>query len=387
MPGLDAEIFEDYTSLRRRLKALPRPKSGLKRVFRGQWRGHGQLRPSAHRGAAMPAELWYSYGRRVAEALLEQSPTDADWLRQNDSERLASIVATDAALQHYGAGSPYLDVTHSLPIALWFALHKSASSEVLTRSVGADGAAYDFPLPTTSYSRNPRPGFLYVLDVPEWTGGERTHGRLFDIAQVSVGGHHSERARRQSGCLVFADERGDLSDHLAADPIAVAWPMRGAPEVVHAPAGHLFPAPSEDDFLGSILDVPLVPDLDVRSTPRRTATKHPLGVRLFDIDQLPEFEQHLGVVEVPLLFPDLKAAMERALAARAAAGPATPDPMMAAVPILFEAPISATRARERWNERHLLTALALRTRPRSPDGSTSARDTDLLNVFAEFGPL
>jgi hypothetical protein len=163
--------------------------------------------------------------------------------------------------------------------------------------------------------------------------------------------------------------------------------MRGAPAVVDAPAGHLFPPPSEDDFLSAILDVPLVPDLDVRSTLRRTVTKHPLGVRLFDIDQLPEFEQHLGVVEVPLLYPDLKAAMERALAARAAVGPATPDPMMAAVPILFEAPITAIRARERWNERHLLTSLAVRTRPRTPDGLRSARHIDLQNVFAEFGPL
>lgn len=43
----------------------------------------------------------------------------------------------------------------------------------------------------------------------------------------------------------------------------------------------------------------------------------------------------------------------------------------------------------KWSndERYLLTSLAVRTRPRSPDGLTSAREIDLRNVFAEFGPL
>lgn len=382
-----SKVIDSYSTLEKRIRTLPPVKKGFRRVFRGQWRHYEKILPKVHRGGAFPRATWYPYAMMLSKALTKRSDSANDWRHLYDSERLARIVANDAVLQHYGAGSEYLDATHSLAVALWFALHKPSTFQLPSEVVGAGDERFVFDATVTSYSKNPEPGVLYVFDVKEWTGGERVHGLLFDISQVSTGGILSARAYRQSGCLIFADARGDLTDQLITSPISVAWPMRGAPADAFVPAEKLFPPPSQDEIYRAILDVPLVPDLSVQSSSRGIRTVHPLGMDIYDCASINEIVERLGVLEYPCVLPDLKARIESASHDQPSMKLTSSHPLLKALPILFEAPIAAIRAEAAWNTHLLLESLAERTRARTATRSSSIHDLDLRNVFVEFSPL
>jgi hypothetical protein len=381
------EVLDTYSALQRFLNALPPPKRGRRRVLRGQWRHYPHILTMAQRGATNPPSLWHPYAQRLAEFMLGSEEDSRSWLELYDSERLARVVETQATLQHYGAGSPYLDATHSLPIALWFALHKGTSREVEFEVNGPGHTQFSFHTHLISYTKNPEPGALYVFDVEEWAGRPRAHGRMFDIGAISRDGLFSARAKRQSGCLIFSDTEGDLSDQLATAPIRVAWPMSGAPELINASVDLIFPPPSQDPIYRALLDVPLVPDLSVESSPDTPRLIHPLDIPIYEGDRLDEVAEHVGVLSSPLLLPELRARLGGGGRERREKHGSGRHPLFAAVPILFEAPMAAIRSGERWNRGVLLKAMADRTRARLASGSSRGIDLDLRNVFVEFSPL
>ena len=381
------KVLDTYVAVQRFLTALPPLKHGRRRVLRGQWRHYPQILTMAQRGAINPPSLWFPYVQRIAKVTLESQEDPRSWLELYDSERLARIVKTQATLQHYGAGSPYLDATHSLPIALWFALHKGTSREVEFEVDGPGGTHFSFHARVISYTKNPEPGALYVFDVEEWAGRPLAHGRMFDIGAVSRDGLISARAKRQSGCLIFSDKEVDLSDQLATAPIHVAWPMSGAPEVINSSVDLLFPPPSQDPIYRALLGVPLVPDLSVESSPDSPRLIHPLDIPIYEGHRLDEVAEHVGVLSSPLLLPELRARLHGGVRKRREKHRSGQHALFAAVPILLEAPMAAIRSSERWNQGTLLKSMAGRTLARLGSGSSRGIDLDLHNVFVEFSPL
>jgi hypothetical protein len=107
-----------YRQLREHLSDLGNPPRGYVRVYRGQTKDHGTMLPSGLRaGGARRDPVWHYWSALASRELLgapDQLVSSAD-----------EAVWIEAIAQHYGPGSNFLDVTHSLDVALWFALRLS----------------------------------------------------------------------------------------------------------------------------------------------------------------------------------------------------------------------------------------------------------------------
>ncbi len=367
------KVARDYAAVLEFVKSLPPPEEGLVRVFRGQTRHYDKILPTAYRGPLKRRPQWYVSVQLLAKHLT--GPTDEP---EYDSERVARIVEAEAAIQHYGEGSQYLDVTHNLAIALWFALHVSSRSDYqLSFPATGDGAPLLFTAPVTCFSRQRRSGVLYVFDVQDWCGRPIRHGRLFDILEVSNENLVSERARRQSGCLLYAEGNGDLSAYLAAEPLQVGWPMRGAPPELFADSDYIFPPPQEDPILDGLLQFPLVPDLS-ESSEGRGRLQHPLDVQIYEPSDWSDYEARISCLSKPLILPALRATVVDG---------GWDEQILEALPILMEAPMIAIREDASWNDEVLLASLADKIRPRHRKSFNRRAQLDLRNIFVEFSPL
>jgi hypothetical protein len=371
-------VVRDFASVLDFIEGLPPPKDGLERVFRGQSGDHGTLRPRALRSAITNSTQWRATARALSEELAQNTPE-----LLYDGQRVAAATSAEALVQHYGAGSHYLDVSRSVAIALWFALHKAVqkefTSKIMTDPGGPDMRSLALMI---EYGRNRDPGVLYVFDVPDWAGGPRGHGKLFDLVDVGRFGLVSARARRQQGCVIYGE--GDLSDCLAAPPLVVDWPMKGAPDTVRQPARNLFPPPSKDPFYAALLRIPLVPCLREQSNNEWIRVEHPLGVDQYLTNRqvIDEFDECLGTLRRPLVLPEILRLVS-GQPVENLCGHSIGD----ALPILFEAPMVWIRQTELWNEPVLCDSLADETRLVTARGNRSRRTTDLTNVFVEFSPL
>jgi hypothetical protein len=244
--------MEDY------LTSLSPPTPGYIRVFPGQARHYPTLVPSALRN---PSNLETRRFRAYCVSL-------ANRLRENYSDVVLDIdiwtIWTLALAQHYSLGSPYLDVTKDVEVALWFATHRPAVQlePLLIGPPGHYNPLTDFwlklELTTLSSSLEPT-GYLYVFDVPVWDGnGHPRSGQLIDLSRAPQVFASSRRMLAQSGCLVHADRRqdgGDLSRLLACPPIEVPTSISGRCTTIRT--GELFPPPSEDHWYEAFVATPL----------------------------------------------------------------------------------------------------------------------------------
>src|SRR6202011_4859051 len=118
-----AKDISTYADLEAAIAALPSPSPGTVRVFRGQTKDYPSLAPSGLRRTPRARAIWHAYSGHLYAGLMVE-------LREHTTElSMADLQAHDlwfhALAQHYGPGSDFLDVTHSLEIALWFALNKT----------------------------------------------------------------------------------------------------------------------------------------------------------------------------------------------------------------------------------------------------------------------
>jgi hypothetical protein len=238
------------------LAALPAPLPGRLRVFRGQTRDFGKMLASQHRAQPPGDVVFRAYSLGLAESLMAGS---ASKIRRTDLWTLW----TQAIAQHYGPGSEFLDVTHSLDVALWFALHRSEQMNFFT--ITGPPGPFDPEKDITSddswikYHRSESCGWLYVFDVPKWRAeGHPGHGELIDLAEAPAVFAASTRIRAQQACLVGASrsvDDGDLRAFYVCEPIAVAWPMTGA-SGLNRRTDELFPPPLRDDWFARFLGIP-----------------------------------------------------------------------------------------------------------------------------------
>lgn len=250
------KVFTGYQELVEELERLRSPLQGRIRVFRGQRKDFGKMLPTGLRGNPIRSEaVWWLYSMHVAQNILssagvEQPVSDLDML----------AFGVQAVAQHYGPGSRFLDVTYSLEVALWFALHVSEQFDAVM--VPSDPSRLLFEPDLIKYQTCTRhhpceTGWLCIFDVPQWDREMLPpHGALIDLRakdapQVLAS---SERIRVQQACLLAADPNvngGDLASFYACPPIPVARPMVGVSRL-DMPTDEMFPGPSRDPNRGQV---------------------------------------------------------------------------------------------------------------------------------------
>jgi TPR repeat protein len=249
------------------LESLPPPKEGHVRVFRGQRRNYGSLIPAGLRPGAPDPRYLGVLAAAVTRYLLDVLRIDHPEI--NDAP-LANIWIW-AITQHYGTGSPYLDVTRSLDVALWFALHDPVQIPIgaEVEALGCAGPDPAIPLELYAYSFEPAstPGYLYVLDVPEAEPSQGPwNSQLIDLAKAPKLFAESPRVQAQEACLILGpgSDQEDLSSLLVTEPLEVTLPMSGSLCGSMAMA-ELFPPPGIDEWYARLLAVPLMPSRDTDS--------------------------------------------------------------------------------------------------------------------------
>lgn len=388
-------MLTTYQDVLREVAALSPPPVGFTRVFRGQTGNFGKMLPSGLRGKRLRnEEILRRYCHILADDLLGQSAE-----RHDSDDLYIWAFWAHAIVQHYGPGSKYLDVTRSLDVALWFALH--ALENVSARHIiGPPGPANSdrditMTMPWVRYQPwTEGPGWLYVFDVPQ--GGSQphpSHGALLDLADAPPAFASSARIRAQAGCLLVADSTingGDLSARYACAPLPVVWPLMGAPETVNAPTEALFPVPSQDPWYERLLGIPLVCQLDL-------ATRHivleravPVSIHLpEDPYQVADIARRIITIKPVRLFPtairEFSAAVARSLPAWA-----TTARLEDATPIMLESPlIFATPPADSvfWNQGLLSGDLADIVDVFDASEDVPVDTVPVTNVFIEFSPL
>lgn len=378
--------LKSYAELERYLRELPPPQTGWRRVFRGQTSHYPKLLTSACRPGAPPRSLiWELALTRLQEKLL--GPVGPG----RSMDKLMNLSVWFKVLaQHYGPGSPLLDVTSEPGVALWFALHKAAPMDAEIRVSGVPGMK-PIPVqcaPLSFERRREAVGWFYVLDVLDWNGaGVPKHAELVDLSQGPDFVRTCERVRRQHGAVVMSEKDvggGDLAGLFACPPIAVAGDFEGVP-LLDADALELFPLPEGDAWYDHLLHAPLVlqPDGTHGFTYRQS-----LGVYVVATNTQPDQAQAIvrrqwQRTSVPLRF-DLRAnlALRRELAAATGADPEAATCIQIDVPLIrFLAPA------DEWNQAALASGLGRRVRPYVEFSEQKLPAVSLDNVLIELSPL
>lgn len=372
-----ADPFESMDDLNAYIAQLPAVAAGHRRVLRGQRSFHASLTPSGFRGTHPRSRLF-----KIASQLLMSDGVD---LIRDDAADY--FVATEIIAQHYGPGSPLLDVTTDLNVALWFALTQiePLSFQMVVGAPGPFDATSDYVAGLTAMlpvSSGHAPGYLYVLDFPEVHGPRKLqHGELFDLGNATAEVGESVRIRNQHALVVGADSSesgGDLSSFQACAPLLVSPRLRkGMSQAVDLSL--LFPPPSIDPWYERLLSVPLV--LAKTDDDELQLTQAiPVTLWATDLEALNNLTETIIALDPPSMIPTLHA--ERT---NFHGGFFAED----TVAILLEEPLFATTPRiesDQWRHRDAVSDLPLTAKTRSPT-SELAGTIDLHKVYFEFSAL
>ena len=388
-------VLTEYRQLAAAIQNLQPLAKGYVRVFRGQTKHHEKMLPSGLRlgHRAVDHSLFELYASGLAADLARFTQK-----QQPIQDVRLWLVWLQALAQHYGPGSRYMDVTKSLSVALWFALHQFEKVE----SQGIIGPRG--PLDPRSdeinnliwgwYSRAQAPGYIYVFDVPKWDGrGLPEHGMLVDLAEAPDIIARSTRMAVQKGCAVHAlknaENDGNLAEFLnKASPIRVSWPMTG----ISLPASteELFPLPGNDDWYARFISAPLVNRLD-RNTGRLELT-HPVAVNLYFPERreaVADIERRIIRIAPGLLWPALVSS-EETIQPAFLTDHGKHRALAEATPILLQSPLCVLTpplAGTDWNHGLLAGDAAKSVTADDLETSGSSHEVSLCNIFLEFSPL
>ncbi len=388
----DAPISR-FTELVERLGRLPAPPSEHLRVYRGQTADFGKMLATGLRGSSLRSEESFRlYAHLLSERCRVAQPESA---ASTDAEIL--FYWAEAIAQHYGPGSRFLDVSHSVEAALWFALHK-AEIESHVEVMGlpgpfnpdADILSEQEWIRHREYRKGH--GWLYVFDAPLWDGhGYPRHGEVIDLSRAPAWFASSPRVRAQAGCLLAADPKrgaGDLSSCYACRPIPVAWPMVGA-QRVHAADHEIFPPPGRDEWYRRFLSIPLGKRPAERGGVTHTQA---IPVSLYDYDE-PSLTADVRrcMITLPLrfLFPTIadmlaeKDSLHRLPDWHDTPGISDATVIVVETPILHGLPRGDSGF---WNDTLVSQDIDTEVDAYDLKGQPAAR-VSLENVFVEFSPL
>jgi hypothetical protein len=213
-------------------------------LFRGQVADR-TFRTSLHReeSARDPTiipDIHYSWSEFASSALAKVG---------KESHRRSE--STMAILQHYGARSSFLDVTHDPLIALWFSLHQFVKERSLLIDETDLPHLFFHPFIVADYVCSSAPnGFVYVLSVPP----SLQESHLFDLERSMPSG--VLRVHRQRGALLANREGAfDWNAHVIAK-LRIDGPLTQHvfPETICFSS--LFPSPDEDALYRELIRVP-----------------------------------------------------------------------------------------------------------------------------------
>jgi hypothetical protein len=289
------------------LDALPPVAPRYRRVLRGQARLYDSIFPSEYRPSA---------ARHPRKRLLKvAAKLIVDNLRgtQNDSPE-DFLLWTELVAQQYSTGSPYLDVTTNLDVAVWFALN-SFNATRTTLMLGLAGP-YN---PNTDLSANidtyiPKQsgdefGYLIVLDVLEPSGAiPQSHGQLIDLSELPPGIADSLRIKNQFAALVYSNKKvdgGNLSAFRRGEPIPISSRV-GAEISDEINGAILFPGPASDPWYQRLLSIPLTLQAQLESDELALAQTIPVPLYLWDEASATEVSGEIIYIGTPTLSPDLR---------------------------------------------------------------------------------
>lgn len=381
----------NYNSLIRALDALGPAPSGTIRVYRGQTSDYPTLLPSGLRRSLRKQAIWHSYSSILYQSLLSELESTTGELTLQMLTDYA--VWLNAVAQHYGPGSDYLDVTHSLEIALWFALNEYMTSKVegIIGPPGPPDPAHDHLSAgdVVRYTPWNDMGYLYVFDLPKWNSEKFTEvGTVVDVADAPDLFASSPRMRAQHACLVNC--RGsvgtclDLKTRLVGGgPIKVRRPMSGANGLDRS-VSELFPSPAQDQWYSRFLCVPMA--YSPESRPPKIRRSIPVTA-YFDESSPQSFEEvRFCDVMIP---PPL---VHRWIGEQAQNSDAS-DPIRLvadATPIILEAPVLfpyAPADSKLWHHGLLVSDLPSNVHVYDLETQLGDGEVKLENVLFEFSPL
>ena len=276
------DTITTLAQLQSAIASLPPVTAGKLRVFRGQTKDYSKMQPASYRTPLSSRAIWHIYSRYLIAKNDEQH---IDRVRAS-KEMTIQELWVEALAQHYGSGSSYLDVTHSMESAAWFALHKGTSiTEIcpFPTEVPPWFSQDTHTLTWVSYARASQPGCIYAFDIDPWDGRDSDHFppplTLVDLSDAPAF-VQSPRMLAQVGCLV-ATGNGDGYDlrchRVAGTPLEVAWPMEGS-SFVQKTVEEMFPSPAVDPWFRKFLSMPHVPEVDAGG---KLLLSRPLPVTLY----------------------------------------------------------------------------------------------------------
>lgn len=299
----------------------------------------------------------------------------------------------NAIAQHYGPGSDFLDVTHSVEVALWFALN---ADEQFTESgvIGPDGSpdpARDHVITTELLRFRPweGTGYLYAFDVPKWSGESAlaTAGVLVDLAEAPEVFSSSPRMRAQSACLIYCRNPDgshlDMRTHLVAGAsLLVRRPVTGVTGL-ECRTCDIFPSPAIDKWYSKFLCVPM--SYAPRLAPPTLRRSIPVTVYADPENEAYTEETRCRDVALPSpLIHQVVGAMNAAQATSAAEG------LEKLTPIVLEAPMKYPYAPGdsiQWHHGLLWSDVPRSCTLYDLDDLEQCGEVSLLNVLFEFSLL
>jgi FRG domain-containing protein len=374
--------LQSLAEVRQHLSSLALPADGFVRVFRGQTRNYQNMLSSAYRSQVRRSRNW-------SVAVADRIFSDIEFGQAVDCWSPDNSVWVSAILQHYRSGTIYLDVTRSLEVALWFALHQPKSHTWRAAVKWPKGMPIEACFCTYRKS-GADCGWLYVFDVSIATASRSAVEELVDVsAHAPPAFATSARIQKQQACLIgFLDgtDHPDLSYLFACDPIAVSWPMSDS-TLVNEPTDYLFPGPSDDHWYARLLHFSFNCQLDEERA--LAIARHPLEITYFctapqDIlDYIGTFRPygptHLGAFLAE--YEDKDGADDGALRR-------VRNELRDATRVILEAPIQRSLPPiEMWNEGLLAEDVPFSVPIRSCTGDHLADEIQVRSVFIEFAPL
>jgi hypothetical protein len=324
-----------YSGLLAAVDALGPPPSGTVRVFRGQTHDYPAITPSGLRKVLRRRAIWQAYTRHLhADLVRDVSNITVEVIQ-------AIWVWLNAICQHYGPGSDFLDVTYSVEMALWFALHdpKETKEQNAIGPPGRPNSETDHSTEVDVLTFQPwnDPGCVYVFDLPKWDGKDLPKpGLVVDLADAPEIFSSSRRIRAQSACLIYCrtKESGpfDLRQHLKTTLI-VARPMSGTPGL-DRPVAQVFPSPEEDSWYAKLLSVPMI----YAPVPTPPKLRRSIPVTVYSDETNPRYTQDVRWRDVALSLPLLHRGFgnfQRPASSSQSKQEAAPIPIVLEAPLVF----------------------------------------------------
>lgn len=380
------------TALNAAVAALPPIPPGKTRVFRGQTDDYETMRAAAYRKQILRSAIWQVYSHAV---LMDITGKPFDGRNVNGRTLQIFDLWLEAVAQHYGAGSRYLDVTRSVEIAAWFALHRGTLATD-RNWLGPPGppSIEDLPGETQwlTYGPATKAGFLYAFDVDVWNGTDMT---VPDLALVDLNRapepFRTPRMLCQEGCLIrvgTADEHDLRRSRVAGTPLEIAWPLTGS-ALVNRTVEEMFPGPAQDPWYRRFLRIPLTPEIEPASG---IVLRRPLEVTVYR-GETEAYNEAIADTET-FLYPPL---VHRKLVQKPVADEAADKEwwqafkLSDATVVLLEAPLLGPLPPpdDNWNHELLLGDIAdsVSWYTQSDEKWIPGGQTGLHNVFFQFSTL